>query len=133
MNSAQQWLADYDATLARAAADAKAAGAALGQVSGTASSPRGEISVQVGPSGALVDIRLTPAARAMEAEKLAQLILATAQQAQRRVGTHVMEIMTDYLGDGPALDFVRDNMPVDAGEPEPQDDDDFFDNPRVIV
>ncbi|MDI2031039.1 YbaB/EbfC family nucleoid-associated protein [Saccharopolyspora sp. TS4A08] len=132
VNSAQQWLADYDATLARAAADAQAASASLKQVNGTATSPRGEISVQVGPSGALVDIRLTPAARALEAEKLAQLILTTTQQAQRMVGTHVMEIMTDYLGEGPALEFVRENMPVDTDEP-PQDDDDFFANPRVIV
>lgn len=44
----------------------------------------------------------------------------------------VVEIMTDYLGDGPALDFVRENMPVDTDEPGPQDDD-FFDNPRAIV
>ncbi|MER7011696.1 YbaB/EbfC family nucleoid-associated protein [Saccharopolyspora sp. NPDC000359] len=138
MEAAAQWLAGYDERLARAAADAKAANESLSQMSGTATSPRGEITVQVGPSGAMEDIRLTPAARAMEAEQLAQLILATAQEAQRTVGAQVVEIMTEYVGDGPALDFVKENMPPAAGvETGPRrdtdDDDDFFANPVVIV
>ncbi|MEU5845791.1 MULTISPECIES: YbaB/EbfC family nucleoid-associated protein [Saccharopolyspora] len=139
MDSPAQWLADYDKKLARAAANARAASESLSRMSGTASSPRGEVTVQVGPSGAMEDIRLTPAARALEAEQLARLILTTAQQAQRSVGAQVVEIMTDYVGDGPALDFVKQNMPpaagVDAssGPPPPDDDDYFFANPQVIV
>ncbi|KAA5826032.1 YbaB/EbfC family nucleoid-associated protein [Saccharopolyspora hirsuta] len=138
MESAAQWLAGYDERLARAAADAKAATESLRQMSGTATSPRGEITVQVGPSGAMEDIRLTPAARAMEAEQLAQLILATAQEAQRTVGAQVVEIMTEYVGDGPALDFVKENMPPAAGvatgpRRADDDDDDYFANPVVIV
>nr|WP_218889336.1 YbaB/EbfC family nucleoid-associated protein [Saccharopolyspora hordei] len=131
-------MADYDERLARAAADAKAANESLRQMSATVTSPRGEITVQVGPSGAMEDIRLTPAARAMEAEKLAQLILTTSQEAQRKVGAQVVEIMTEYVGEGPALDFVRANMPPAAGvEPGARsggdEDDDFFDGPVVIV
>ncbi|MDA3645761.1 YbaB/EbfC family nucleoid-associated protein [Saccharopolyspora indica] len=139
METAAQWLAGYDERLAKAAADAKAANESLRQMSGTATSPRGEITVQVGPSGAMEDIRLTPAARAMEAEQLAQLILTTSQEAQRSVGAQVVEIMTEYVGDGPALDFVKENMPpaagVEAGSRRPagDDDDDFFANPVVIV
>ncbi|RKT88561.1 YbaB/EbfC DNA-binding family protein [Saccharopolyspora antimicrobica] len=139
METAAQWLAGYDERLAKAAADAKAANESLRQMSGTAASPRGEITVQVGPSGAMEDIRLTPAARAMEAEQLAQLILTTSQEAQRTVGAQVVEIMTEYVGDGPALDFVKENMPPAAGveagarHPAGDDDDDFFANPVVIV
>ncbi|MGW3469596.1 YbaB/EbfC family nucleoid-associated protein [Saccharopolyspora sp. NPDC000995] len=139
MDSAAQWLASYDQKLARAAANAKAASETLSRMSGTATSPRGEVAVQVGPSGALEDIRLTPAARAMEVEQLAKLILATAQEAQRSVGSQVVEIMTDYVGDGPALDFVKQNMPPAAGVDatsgvRPTDnDEDYFANPRVIV
>ncbi|MER7083996.1 YbaB/EbfC DNA-binding family protein [Saccharopolyspora kobensis] len=139
METAAQWLAGYDERLAKAAADAKAANESLRQMSGTATSPRGEITVQVGPSGAMEDIRLTPAARAMEAEQLAQLILTTSQEAQRSVGAQVVEIMTEYVGDGPALDFVKENMPPAAGvdaaarRPASDDDDDFFANPVVIV
>lgn len=138
METAAQWLAGYDERLAKAAADAKAANESLRQMSGTATSPRGEITVQVGPSGAMEDIRLTPAARALEAEQLAQLILTTSQEAQRTVGAQVVEIMTEYVGDGPALDFVKENMPPAAGveagsRPGNDDDDDFFANPVVIV
>ncbi|MDA3630462.1 YbaB/EbfC family nucleoid-associated protein [Saccharopolyspora sp. WRP15-2] len=139
MEQAAQWLAGYDERLARAAANAKAANESLRQMSGTATSPRGEVAVQVGPSGAMEDIRLTPAARALEAEQLAQLILTTAQQAQRTVGAQVVEIMTEYVGDGPALEFVKENMPpaagVEAGQRRVDDDndDDFFANPVVIV
>ncbi|MER5391070.1 YbaB/EbfC family nucleoid-associated protein [Saccharopolyspora sp. NPDC002686] len=139
MEQAAQWLAGYDERLARAAANAKAANESLRQMSGTATSPRGEVAVQVGPSGAMEDIRLTPAARALEAEQLAQLILTTAQQAQRTVGAQVVEIMTEYVGDGPALEFVKENMPpaagVEAGQRRIDDDndDDFFANPVVIV
>ncbi|GAA4874706.1 YbaB/EbfC family nucleoid-associated protein [Saccharopolyspora cebuensis] len=134
MEAAAQWLAGYDEQLARTAANAKAADENLRRVSGSAASPRGEVSVRVGPSGALEAIELTPAARALEAEQLARLILATAQQAQRSIGAQVVEIMTEYLGDGAALDFVKRNTPAAAGVEEgPDDEDDYFANPRVVV
>ncbi|WP_188987483.1 YbaB/EbfC family nucleoid-associated protein [Saccharopolyspora thermophila] len=138
MESAAQWLAGYDERLTRAAADAKAVSRSLSQVRGSATSPRGEVAVQVGPGGALEDIRLTPAARALEAEQLAKLILATAQQAQRTVGAQVVEIMAGYVGEGPSLDFVKEHLPPAAvREAEerrgPVDDDEYFANPEVIV
>lgn len=97
--------------------------------------------MSVGPSGALEDLKLTPAARALEANQLASLILATARQAQRAVGAQVVEIMTEYVGDGPALELVKQNLPpaagVDAepsGDPERAPaDDDYFTNPPEIV
>lgn len=140
MNSPEQWLANYDQKVADAAANAQAASESLRQMAGHASSPRGEVTVRVGPSGALEDVTLTPAARALEAEQLAQLILATAQEAQRTVGAQVVEIMTDYVGDGPALEIVKENMPPAAGvdvqssgAQRPVDDDTYFANPPGIV
>jgi hypothetical protein len=125
-----QWLAEYDKRLAQMAADAETAEVQLGQVGGWATSPHGEVEVRVGPSGALEDLRLTPAARAMEADRLARLILATARQAQGAVGAQVVGIMTEYLGDGPALDLVKHNLPPVAGvdvpggaHRQPNDDD----------
>lgn len=128
--TAAQWLADYDETLSRAAASARMASDQLRQVGGSASSPRGEVQIVVGPSGALEDLRLTSAARTLDADQLARLILATARQAQRAVGAQVVEIMTDYLGDGPALDFVKENLPANA---RPVRDDDYFTNPPEIT
>lgn len=129
----EQWLANYDRRLARVAADAQAAEASLRQIGGVAASPRGEVVVKVGPSGALEDLTLTAAARAMEADQLARLILATSQQARSVVGAQVVEIMTDYLGDGPALDVVKQSLPVPPAEPvDNRDDDSYFSSPPEI-
>lgn len=132
-----KWLADYEKTVARAAANARATEETLSQLGGTATSPRGEVSLAVNASGALTDLKLTPAARALEAEQLAQLILTTAQQAQRAVGEHVVEVMSDYLGDGPALEFVKQNLPpaAETGAPAADtraDDDYFSDLPEIV-
>lgn len=138
ITGSEQWLADYRKTVARAAANAQAAGQTVRQLAGSATSARGEVVVRVDGGGALTGLELTPAARALEAGQLAQLILATARQAQRAVGAQVVEIMTGYLGDGPALDFVKRNLPSDttapvAGTPAAADDDYYFaDFPEIV-
>jgi DNA-binding protein YbaB len=134
-----QWLADYDRTLATASENARVASENLARVGGTASSPRGEVAVRVGPSGALEDLSLTPSARALEADQLARLILATARQAHRAVGEQVVEIMTEYVGEGPALDVVRQNLPyaeVSANgglRHDDREDDQYFASPPEIT
>lgn len=110
MDSAQ-WLARYDDRLTRTAANAAAASESLRDAGGRASSPRGEVTVTVNAGGVLDDVALTPAARAMEVDQLSRLIVATARQAQQAAGAQVAEIMTRYLGDGPALDEVIRHLP----------------------
>ncbi|WP_020662164.1 YbaB/EbfC family nucleoid-associated protein [Amycolatopsis benzoatilytica] len=126
------WLADYQQKLSRMQANAEAASASLTHVGGRAASPRGEVEVEVGPSGALTDLRLSPAARALEADALARLILATVQEAHRQAGAQVVDIMTEYVGDGPALQLVRDNIPAAAGATAPRQEDDYFSHPGII-
>jgi DNA-binding protein YbaB len=126
-----QWLAGYQRQLAGTAASAQAAGDELGRVSGEASSARGEVEVRVTANGALADLRLTPAARRMEAEALAALIVATARAAQRVVSARMLRIMSDYVGDGPALDAIKQYLPdLPADDPTPApvsgSDDDYF-------
>jgi hypothetical protein len=124
-----EWLANYDRKLARIAANAKVAEQNLKEIGGAATSPRGEVEVRVGPSGSLEDIRLTAAARSMEADRLAALILQTARKAQRAVGLRAVEIMTDYVGEGPATDMVRQNVPPAPQENRGADtrsDDEYF-------
>jgi YbaB/EbfC DNA-binding family len=139
-----QWLADYDERLTHAARTAQEASARLRQVGGKAVSPRGEATVTVSASGALEDLTLTPAARALEVDQLARLILDTTRQAQRAVGAQVVDIMTEYFGEGTALDMVKQNLPpaaeVDAelfaapaGMPHLIDDRDCFTNPPEIT
>ena len=134
MDDPAAWLSGYQSDLNRTAAGAEAASARLQQVSGTASSPRGEVEVRVSAGGALEDLRLTPAARSMEADQLAQLIVTTARQAQQMAGARILEIMTDYLGDGDALGLIQQNLPAGAAEhavPR-QSDDDFYANPPEL-
>ena len=116
MDSAVRWLADYAERITRVAANARYTKETLAQVRGTATTPRGEVTVTVGPSGALADLALTPAARALPAEELAELIMTTARAAQRDVGEQVIAIITEHVGDGPALDLVRRTLPVGPTE-----------------
>jgi len=111
-----QWLAHFDERLDYVTRRAHAASERLGQVGGTAISPRGEVSVRVGAGGALEDLSLTPAARALEADELARLILDTTRQAQRAVGAQLADIATEYFGDGPAVDVIKRYLP--AGVPD---------------
>ncbi|WP_158844084.1 YbaB/EbfC family nucleoid-associated protein [Saccharothrix deserti] len=110
-----QYLADYDDRLTRAATGAQAASASLRQAGGTATSPRGEVAVTVSAGGALDDLRLTPAARALEADQLARLIMTTARQAQREAGAQVAAIMTEHFGEDAALRLVAHSTPPEVG------------------
>lgn len=132
-----RWLAGYTNQLANTAANAQAASADLSQVSGVARSGHGEVEVRVTASGALADLQLTPAARRLEAGQLAQLILATAREAQRRASARTVEIMTNYVGEGPALDAVKQHLPTDLQDTgltsvRTDDDDYFAASPGVI-
>jgi hypothetical protein len=68
-------------------------------------------------------------------------------QAQRAAAGKVVEIMTEFVGDSPALEFVKSKMPngysgddTDVVEPEPEiqrrdtrPDDDYFTNPPDVM
>ncbi|CAM3186835.1 YbaB/EbfC family nucleoid-associated protein [Saccharomonospora xinjiangensis] len=108
---AAQWLADYRARLERAAHGARQAQESLRHAGATASSPRGEVTVSVNAGGALEGVKLTPMARKLEADALADLIVTTAREAQRIAAGRMAEVMADYLGDSPALDEVVSHLP----------------------
>lgn len=132
-----EWLAGYRRHLASTAANARTASDSLNEVSGHARSPHGEVAVRVSAAGALTDLTLTPAARRLEAEQLAQLILTTTRAAQHVASAQVLEIMTGYVGDGTALDMVKQHLPADlvpavTDEFDRRDDDDYFAGPPEI-
>lgn len=113
MDSAR-WLAGYEDMLARTAAGAAAASQALRDVGGHATSSSGEVTVTVGAGGVLDDVALTPAARDLDTDELARLIVATARQAHQHAAAQVAVIMADYLGNGPALAHVTSHLPPAA-------------------
>ena len=132
MMEPEQWLAQYNKRIADIAARADEAGARMRKVGGTATSPRGEVTVTVGAGGALDGLTLTPAARTLEADELARLILDTARTARMAVGTQMAGITTKYFDEGPALDVIKQHLP--AGAPvRDRRDDDYSDNPPEIT
>jgi hypothetical protein len=128
----EQWLADYDKRLADVTTRAQEAGTRLRRASGTATSPRGEVTARVGVGGALEDLTLTPAARTLESDELARLILDTTRKAQHAVSVQIAGISTECFGDGPALEVITQHLP--AGVPVGKKrDDDYFANPPEIT
>jgi DNA-binding protein YbaB len=142
-----QWLAQYGQKIDQAKQNAAQAETRLGGVGGSATSPDGLITVTVNASGALTDLVLRPGVRDLDPERIASAVLAASGQAQRTAAGRVVEIMTEFIGDSPALDFVKAQMPrgysgdgTDEVEPEPEirrrdvrPDDDYFTNPPEVM
>ena len=74
--------------------------------------------MRVSASGTLEDLTLTPAARTLEADELARLILDTTRKARHAVSAQIAGISTRYFGEGPALDVIKQHLP--AGVPVAQ-------------
>lgn len=130
---AEQWLAQYDKRITELAAQAKEAGERLRKVGGTASSPRGEVTVRVGAGGTLADLTLTPAARTLESDELARLILDTARRAQQAAGAKIIGITSNCFGDVPALEVIKQHLPAAVPVAAKRDDDEYFTNPPEIT
>ncbi len=129
----EQWLAHYDKRLTDVATRAKGASARLRQVGSTAASPRGEVEVRVDAGGALEDLTLKPAARTLESDELAKLILDTTRKARLAVSAQIAGISAKYFGEGPALDVIKQHLPAGVQVPDDFDDDDYFANPPEIT
>jgi DNA-binding protein YbaB len=142
-----QWLAQYEDKIAAAKQKSEQAQSQLGEVGGTAESPDGLIRVSVNASGALTALDIKQAARGMEPDEIASAILTAATQAQRAASGRVVEIMTEFVGESPALDYVKEQMPhgyagdgTDEEEPQSElkrrdtrPDDDYFTNPPDVM
>lgn len=127
----EQWLAQYDKRLTDIAARANEAGARLRRVSRTATSSRGEVTVTVGAGGALEDLTLTPAARTLEVDELARLILDTTRRARQAVGTQMAGIATECFGVGPTLEVIKQYLPAAAPATNRRDRDDEDYSPEI--
>ncbi len=141
----EKWFAQYDEKLKAAAASAEKAEQALRKVGGSATSQDGEVTVRVTASGAVSDLVLRPGARDFEPEHLARVILETSRAAQRDVGQQVVDVMTKFVGEGAALEAVKEYLPegyTGDGKDQPMDlvahrdtrsDDEYFENPPEVI
>ncbi len=141
-----KWFAQYDEKLRDAAQKAEKAEKALKTVGGSATSKDGEVTVRVTASGALSDLVLRPGVRDLEPEHLARAILETSREAQRDVGAQVVDVMTEFVGEGAALEAVKEHLPegytgdgrddADGTGKRPRgtrSDDEYFENPPEVV
>ncbi len=142
----QEWLQQYDEKLQAAAARAEQADKALREVSGSAVSPDGDVTVRVSASGATTGLVLRPGVRDLEPDQLARVIMEVTRKAQRDVGAQVVEAMRGLVGDTPALEVVKSHLPEGyAGDvedeppvspelrPDTRPDDEYFDNPPEVI
>jgi DNA-binding protein YbaB len=141
-----KWFAQYDEKLRDAAAKADKAEKALKTVGGSATSQDGDVTVRVTASGALSDLVLRPGAGDIDPEQLARVILETSRQAQRDVGAQVVDVMTKFVGEGAALEAVKEHLPegftgdgrdegfIKIEKPQAQrSDDEYFENPPEVI
>lgn len=128
----EQWIAQYQKRLDDIATRANEAGSRMRRVGQTATSRRGEVTVTVSAGGALEDLTLTPAARTLESDELARLILETTRRARHAVGARLADITTECFGSGPAREVIEQYLPAAAPVIKHRDDD-YSDNPPEIT
>ena len=71
----------------------------LRQTRATAESVDGRVSVTVGPSGALLDLRIDPRAMRMGSEQLTEQILAAAREATAQVSEEISRTVGEVTGE----------------------------------
>lgn len=130
----QQWLRDYQARGEAMVRRSQEFQQQLQEVSETATSRDGAVTVTVSPSGALQNVVFSPRIRDLSEADLAQLTLQMAREAQNRVAHRIAALIEPVSGDGAALAFLRGQLPpLDDDQRDGRDrtgqrnDDDFDD------
>lgn len=112
------------------------------EISATASAANGAITVTVGPSGILQDLRLTDDVQRMRGQYLGEQIMTAMRKAQSTLGAQVTQLMQDRVGDdATSIDVVARNyasqfpeITDETAEPQPpqpatpRTEDDYFAN-----
>lgn len=101
--SPEQWLADFDATIAAVRAGTEAFRQELDQAGATETSEDGTLSVTVAPNGALSGLRIDDAALRGDGAALAEAILRLTRQAQRTAAANVAAAFGPLGGDSAAM------------------------------
>jgi DNA-binding protein YbaB len=113
-----QIVAAYENEVAAIAARAEEARDRISNLTGTATSPDGAVTITVGGAGALQSVSFGRRADELPREQLAAVIMATARHAQANASQQVLAIMAPLVGeDSDAMRFVREQIP-DPVEPE---------------
>jgi DNA-binding protein YbaB len=98
LDSAEQWVDDWQAGFEERAAQARELAARLSELTATARSEDGLVEVTVGSSGALVGLELDEDIRRQSADKTAREILATLRAAQAAMTKAATAVTAETVG-----------------------------------
>lgn len=90
----------------------------------------GLVTVTVGPTGALMNVRIDPRAMRLDSTSLAEAILEAAQQATARAGEKAEEI---FAGLGPSVDVASLMTTGTAGTPGSGDPVEIFERFQKLI
>ncbi|MGW4058472.1 YbaB/EbfC family nucleoid-associated protein [Amycolatopsis sp. NPDC004747] len=111
-------LAAFGAELAEIQAKAAAAQEKLQAATAGAQSPDGAVSVTVGPSGVLQDLRFGPRAYERPPQALSGLVMQLIGRAQQKVSAQVAEAFSGMVGENSAARGLLDEF---LPSPEPDE------------
>ncbi|WP_290049576.1 YbaB/EbfC family nucleoid-associated protein [Amycolatopsis solani] len=121
-------LAAFTVELEEIRAKAASAQEALRSATASVQSPDGAVSVTVGPSGVLQDLRFGPRAYERPPQALSGLVLQLIGKAQQKVSAQVADAFGDMVGENSAARELLDEF-LPAPEPDegtPPDKSDVF-------
>lgn len=120
-------LAAFTAELEEIRAKAASAQEKLRSVSASAQSPDGAVSVTVGPSGVLRDLRFGPRAYDRPPPALSGLVLQLIGRAQQKVSAQVADAFSGMVGENSAARELLDEfLPAPEPAPDPGKSDVFL-------
>ena len=127
MTDPHRMIEDYESRTSALLEQAEEAKARIAELTGSAASSDGAVSVSVSAGGALVSLSFGPKADDMPKERLAALVMSTAKRAQAQAVDRIATIMAPVIGDNSdAMRFVQEQIPLievpdeHTREPQPQ-------------
>lgn len=114
-----EWLANFNATIADVKAKTEAFQRDLEQSGATESAPDGSLSVTVAPNGSLTNLHIDESAWRGSGAELAGKIMHLARKAQRAAAMNVAEAFAPLGGpDSESLHMITGYLPEDEEEDE---------------
>ncbi|WP_045311458.1 YbaB/EbfC family nucleoid-associated protein [Lentzea aerocolonigenes] len=122
MTDPHQLLSDYERRTAALLERAEEAKAQIADLTGSASSSDGAVTVSVSAGGALLSLSFGSKADDMPKDRLAALVMATAKRAQAQAVGQITTIMAPVIGENSeAMRFVESQIPRIDLPDEPAD------------
>jgi DNA-binding protein YbaB len=94
----------------------------LANVTVTATSQDGAVTVTLSPTGALQDITFAASAAGHTPDELGPLVMATVRTAQREVSNRMTAALATQFGDTETMDLITQFMPAPPAGQRPEDD-----------